>query len=142
MPGRTTDVTPLGLRRRLLVAESDLNRARLREEITALTEEVNTVVARARSVGSIASSVAFLVASVRALRSSPAGAGGGRASRFQALLKKAGILSSLWLALRARLRPTTRRPSSRAKASPPSAESYARPPRGDHVSPGEDLSPG
>jgi hypothetical protein len=110
MPRGGLRLSALGVRKRLLIAESDLNRARLVEDMAAFAGGVRSVTDRARTIGSLASAAAVLVASVAALRSSRAVVAGARPSRFQAILKRAGILSTVWLAFRSQ----GRRESDRA----------------------------
>jgi hypothetical protein len=64
MFGKKSHVTPLELRKQLLLAESELNRAQLVGDMAALTAGVRTLTDRAKSFGSIAPSAAVLVADV------------------------------------------------------------------------------
>jgi hypothetical protein len=95
-------MNPLESRKRLLIAESELNRAQLVGDLAALKEEVQTLTGLAKSLGSIASSAAVLVAGVSAFwRGKPAGADA-KPSWLKTILNGAGLFSNLWLALPSR----------------------------------------
>lgn len=87
-------------RKRLLVAESELNRAELSGDLTAVTAGARTVVERARSLGAVASTVAVLAAGLAAYRRARRAAGGAKPTRWRSLVNGAGLVSTLWLALR------------------------------------------
>jgi len=95
-------VNPLQLRKELLVAESELNRARLMEEWQAMAHGVRTMGARLKTVGSLASVAALLVAGVSALRRRRAFAHATKFSWLEMALKGAKVAGSAWLAFRAR----------------------------------------
>jgi len=95
-------LNPLESRKRLLIAESELNRAQLVHEWVAIAAGVRTLAGRARSFASIASAAAVLVASLAAFRRGKSGSADAKPSRWQTLLKSAGMVSSLWLAFRAK----------------------------------------
>jgi hypothetical protein len=101
MFGKTIHLTHLELRKRLLVAESELNRAQLAEEWHAMTDEVHEVARWAGSVVAWASSAALLVAGIKALRRSRSGPSSEKSSWFTMILRAARVVSTLWLALRA-----------------------------------------
>ncbi len=111
MPARRTRLTPLGARKQLLIAESDVNRARMLEDASEFAAGFKSATSRARSIGSVASSAAMLMASAAALRPSGTVAAGVKASPFRALLKGVGLLSTLWLAFRAQGRTPQADPS-------------------------------
>ena len=58
MFGNSSRINPLESRKRLLIAESELNRAQLVGDVAALTAEIHTLAERAKSFGSVASSAA------------------------------------------------------------------------------------
>jgi hypothetical protein len=95
-------MNPLESRKRLLIAESELNRAQLVGDMATLTAGVRTLTDRAKSFGSIASSAAVLVAGLAAFRrgKSVAVDADAKPSRLQTILKVAGLISTLWLAFR------------------------------------------
>jgi hypothetical protein len=102
MFGGIPQVNPLRLRKELLVAESELNRAQLIEEWQAMTGGVRTFGARVKSLGSAASAVALLVAGVSAFRRGRASPDGAKSSWLQTAVKGAKVAGSIWLAYRAR----------------------------------------
>ncbi|MBC8000961.1 MAG: hypothetical protein H7X97_00110 [Opitutaceae bacterium] len=87
-------------RKLLLVAESDLNRAQLVEDVVALTAGVRTVADRARSFGSIASSIAVLAVGLAAFQRGKPAAATVKPSWLQTILKGAGLVSTIWLTFR------------------------------------------
>jgi hypothetical protein len=95
-------MNPLLSRKKLLIAESELNRAQLVEEWETMTDEVRSVAHRAKSMYSIASSTAMVVAGLAALRGVKAGEGATKRSWLQTIFKGAGLISTLWMAFRAR----------------------------------------
>ena len=99
MFGRNPPMNPLQSRKQLLLAESELNRAQLVGDMAALTADVRALAGRAKSVGLIASSAVALVAGLAAWRRAKR-ADAGKPSWLPAILKGAGLISSLWLAFR------------------------------------------
>lgn len=95
MPRKLPRVSPLEMRKDLLIAESELNRARLMEEWDAATEWHRTLSAGARTVGSVASAAALLVSGVRAFRRKRDPQNGAGASWLQPLIKGAGVVAYL-----------------------------------------------
>ena len=95
-------VKPLQLRKDLLVAESELNRAHLLEDWQAMTEGVRTLGARVKYVGTFASAAGLLVAGVSAFRRGRAAPNGAKFSWLEAALKGAQVAGSIWLASRGR----------------------------------------
>jgi hypothetical protein len=93
-------VSPLELRKELLIAESELNRAQLLNEWQAATEWHRTLSAGVRTVGSVASAAALLVSGVRAFRRKRDPQNGAEASWLQPVIQGAGLISSLWVAFR------------------------------------------
>lgn len=102
MPRKLPRVSPLEMRKDLLIAESELNRARLMEEWDAATEWHRTLSAGARTVGSVASAAALLVSGVRSFRRKRDPQIGAGASWLQPLIKGAGLVASLCEAFRSR----------------------------------------
>ena len=95
-------MNPLETRKRLLVAESELNRAQLVRELDAMTVGVRTLTHRVKSFGSIASTAALLVTTFAALRRGKVGIASLKPSWFQMIRKGAGLVSTLWPAFRAK----------------------------------------
>ena len=102
MFGKDPRVNPLESRKRLLVAESELNRAQLAQEWVALAAGVRTLTHRAKSFGSIASAAALLVAGLAAFRHRKVLPAEEKPSWFQTVLKGAQLANAIWLALRAK----------------------------------------
>jgi hypothetical protein len=102
MFGKKTRVNPLESRKQLLIAESELNRAQLVQEWVVMTAGARTLTDRAKSFGSIASSAALLVAGLASFRRGKSGDTGVKPSWLQTILKGAGLISTLWLAFRAK----------------------------------------
>jgi hypothetical protein len=102
------------LRKRLLLAESELNRAELSEEWQTITFGVRDLAHRAKVIAACASSAALLVAAFRASRPGPPPAPRAKSSWFQKILKGASLASAIWSALprkRSRWLPKTPRAS-------------------------------
>jgi len=97
-------VNPLESRKRLLVAESELNRAQLVREWVEMTEGIRTLTGRVKSFGSIASAAALLVAGLAACRRGKSKSAGVKPSWFQTALKSAQVAGSIWVAFRRRSR--------------------------------------
>jgi hypothetical protein len=97
-------VTLLELRKELLIAESEINRAHLLDEWQAMTSGVHTLAARFKSVSALASVAAVLVGGMSAFRRGKAVTTQAKPSWFQSALKAAEVAGSLWLAFRARQR--------------------------------------
>jgi hypothetical protein len=104
MFGNHPRLNPLESRKRLLIAESELNRAQLAQEWAALTAGICTFTGRVKSFGSIASATALLVAGLAAFRRGKRADANVKPSWFQMALKGAQAAGSIWLAFRARSR--------------------------------------
>jgi hypothetical protein len=100
MSGKNPRLSPLESRKKLLLAESELNRARMMEDLAALTAAVHTLGDRAKSYGAIASSAAMLVSGLAAFRRSKPTDTDAKPSWLRTVFKGAGLVSNLWLALR------------------------------------------
>jgi hypothetical protein len=93
-------MNPLKSRKQLLLAESELNRALLAGDMATLRGDVRALTRRAKSFSSIASSTAALLAGLAAFRRGKPAKPGAKPSWFQLLLNGAGLVSTIWLALR------------------------------------------
>ena len=102
MFGETSRVSPLESRKRLLIAESELNRAQLSEEWHTMTHGVRDLARRVKTIAAWASSAALLVAGLTALRRGPPAFGTPKPSWFQKLLNGARMASTIWFAFAAR----------------------------------------
>jgi hypothetical protein len=97
------------LRKEMLIAESELNRARLIDEWQTMTAGMRGVVNRAQSLKWLTSMATVLVAVVSAFRSRKAPPDT-KVSWIQSAMKGAQFAGTVWLALFARSTPST--PSS------------------------------
>ena len=102
MSGKTAHLSPLELRKQLLIAESELNRAQLCEEWQTMRHGARDLARRAKTIAAWASSAALLVAGVRALRRGPPAPRTAKSSCFQKILNGARLALSIWLAFRPR----------------------------------------
>jgi hypothetical protein len=100
MPRKPSVVSLLKLRKELLIAESELNRAQLINEWTAASEWHRSLAAGAKTAGSIASAAAWIVTAVRAFRRKREPKEGVDSSWVQPLVRGAGVISSLWKTFR------------------------------------------
>jgi hypothetical protein len=102
MFGETSHLSPLESRKRLLLAESELNRAQLYEEWQTMTHGVRDLAHRAKIIAAWASSAALLLAGVTALRRGPPTPGAAELSWFQKIPNGARLASAIWFAFRPR----------------------------------------
>ena len=92
---------PLESRNRLLLAESELNRAQMVRELTALTSGVRALTYRATHWDSMASSAALLAMGLTVFqRGQPMGCVA-KPSKWNCVLNGAALLGALWLAVTA-----------------------------------------
>lgn len=101
MFGKYPRVDPLESRKRLLIAESDLNRAQLADDALVLTSSVHSLVDRVSVMGLIGSA-ASAFSNYQRRRVDVAAA---KPSPLQTILKAVGLISSLWLAFLPQRRP-------------------------------------
>jgi hypothetical protein len=97
-------MNPLESRKQLLVAESELNRALMVGDMTALKADIRTFTDRAKSLSSIASSAAVLLAGLMTLRRGKRAEAAVKTSWLQKILKGVGLISTIWLAFRSQSR--------------------------------------
>jgi hypothetical protein len=94
-------MNPLASRKKLLIAESELNRAQLVRELQTVADEVHSLSHQTRTITSLASAVASLIAGIASLRhkkeSAPAAE---KPSWLQTVVKGAGLVSTIWSAFR------------------------------------------
>jgi hypothetical protein len=88
----------LELQKQFLIAESELNRAQLVEDVATLTTGVRAFAGRAKSVGSIVSSVTTLALGLTGCGRSKPAKPATKVSWLHTLLKAAGLISTLWTA--------------------------------------------
>jgi hypothetical protein len=92
----------LQARKQLLVLESELNRAQLIRDLADAAAGVRKLKDGAKSLSSIGSTAASLVSALLAFRRGTVKDASSKPSRLETFLKAAGLISSLWLALRSR----------------------------------------
>ena len=102
MSGKTPHLSPLELRKQLLIAESELNRAQLSEEWQTMRHGARDLAHRAKTIAAWASSAVLLVAGATALRRAPPAPGVAKSCWFQKILNGARLASTIWLAFRPR----------------------------------------
>jgi len=100
MFGKTSRLNPLASRKKLLIAESELNRAQLVQEWQTLADEAHALADQARSVRLMASAAASLVAGLASLRHKKFAPVPEKTSWLRTLLKCAGHISNIWSAVR------------------------------------------
>ena len=96
MFGENPRLSPLELRKQLLIAESELNRAQLAGDLAVLTARVRAVAGRAKSFGTIASSAAVLVTGLAAFQRGKTADAGRKRSWLHTILKAAGVSAAEW----------------------------------------------
>jgi hypothetical protein len=102
MSGEKPALTPLELRKQMLIAESEINRAQLCEECEAIAGGVRSFADRAKTISSYASVAAALVAGLTAFYRGKSRPGEEKRSWVQTMLNGIQLASSVWLAFRAR----------------------------------------
>jgi hypothetical protein len=102
MFGKKSHVTPLELRKQLLIAESEINRAQLIQECQTMADGVRTLAHRARTISSLVAAAASLSAGLAAFRRSKSVPAGEKPSWWLTLLKGAQLAGSLWSEFRPR----------------------------------------
>lgn len=98
MFGKTSQLNPLELRKQMLVAESELNRAQMLHDLVMLTAEVHALARRAKSIASVASSAAVLVAGLTAWPQSQPAKSGAKPTWWQNILQGVRLISTFWSA--------------------------------------------
>ena len=101
MFGRHHELRTLAARKRLLVAESELNRAQLTGDLQGLTAGIHGLTQRASAGSAVVRSATALAAGVAAFMPAKEP----KPSRTQTVLKSAGCVITLWLAFLARRGP-------------------------------------
>ncbi len=94
-------MNPLESRKQLLIAESELNRAQLVQELETIKDKVHSLANQARTITSLASAVSILIAGLASFRlkkeSAPAAE---KPSWLKTFIKGAGLVSTIWTAFR------------------------------------------
>jgi hypothetical protein len=101
MFGEAGHLAPLETRKRLLIAESELNRARLSQEWQTMADEVHVLADRAKTMGAWAAAAALLGAGLLAGRRGRPASRVAKRSWFKQVLGVARLVSTVWVAARA-----------------------------------------
>ena len=102
MFGTKSRVTPLELRKQLLIVESEINRVRLLEEWQTLADGVLSFADQAASIKTMASSIVPLVAGLVAFTGGKAASVASKSSWLHKVVSGARLASTIWLAFRSR----------------------------------------
>ena len=101
MFGKESHVSPLEVRKQLLIAESELNRAQLSEEWQTMAHGVRDLAHWAKTIAAWAPSAALLVAGLAAFRRRKPAPAPKNSSWFQRILNGVRLASTIWFAFRA-----------------------------------------
>jgi hypothetical protein len=96
MPGKNPHLNPLESRKRLLIAESELNRAQLVQEWQTMADDAHALARKAKIASSRVSMAASLVAGLAFFRRKKSKPAAKKPSWLQTILKGAGIVSLIW----------------------------------------------
>ena len=102
MSGKEPHLSPLEAHKRLLIVESELNRATLAEEWQTIRQELSGLAHRAKTIGGWVSAAALLAGGVTACCGAPPEPAPSKVSWLQKVLRGARFALTLWLALRPR----------------------------------------
>jgi len=101
MFGNDSHLSPLVVRKRLLITESELNRTHLSQEWRMLGQGASDMSRRFTTLGAWVSSLALVVTGVAAWHRRPLPAPAARFPWLRKLLHGASVASTFWLASRA-----------------------------------------
>jgi hypothetical protein len=94
-------MNPLDSRKRLLIVESELNRAQLVQDWQNITDDVHALAGQARSLCSLTSAATNLVSGWLSFRRKTSAPDAEKTSWLQNILKGAQLAGSLWSEFRA-----------------------------------------
>ncbi len=95
-------MSPLASRKKLLVAESELNRAQLVQDWQTMVGDVHALTHQARNVGSVAATAASWISGLAWFRRKKPAPAAEKPSWLQTLLKGAQLAGSFWSEFRTR----------------------------------------
>jgi hypothetical protein len=104
MFGKHPHLNPLQSRKQMLIAESELDRARLVQEWQTMAGQVRSLRGRAQSWSAIASSAAVLVTGLAAFRHNNRSEANTKPSWLETALKWVSLGSTFWMAMRSQRR--------------------------------------
>lgn len=90
------------MRKQLLIAESEINRAHLIQELQRMSSGIVSLAGRVKTVGAVASAAGMLLAGLTAFRHGKCTATNPPRSWLQTAFAGARLLGSIWLANRPR----------------------------------------
>ena len=89
-------MNPLASRKRLLIAESELNRAQLVQAWQTMADDVHALAERARTIRSLVSAAASLIAGLMAIGRKKSVPSVDKTSWWQTALKGVGLFGTFW----------------------------------------------
>jgi HPt (histidine-containing phosphotransfer) domain-containing protein len=93
-------MNPLQSRKKMLIAESELNRAQLVRDWQTMADDVHALTKQARTIGALASAAASLVTGLLSFRHKTPVPVDEKPSWLQKILKGAQLAGSLWTEFR------------------------------------------
>ena len=102
MFGKESRINPLDSRKRLLIAESELNRVQLLQDWETVADGVRVLAHRAKSFGTISSATVSLAVGLAAFTRAKPAPPAVKLSWFQKVASGARLASTLWLLFRSR----------------------------------------
>lgn len=98
-------MNPLASRKKLLIAESELNRAQLVQELQTISDKVHSFANQVNTVSSLATAAATLISGLVSLRhkKEPETAAE-KPTWLKTIVKGAGLVSTIWQTLRSQSR--------------------------------------
>lgn len=110
MAGRKSQLSPLGYRKQLLVAESEINRVRVSEEWQAMAQGVRGLAHRTKSVAVWAAPATLVVAGLAAFWRGKSAPAAPQSTWLRKIVNGARLASTCWLAYRAARQQTEGQP--------------------------------
>jgi negative regulator of sigma E activity len=103
MSGKNHRMNPLASRKKLLIAESELNRAQLVQELQTISDKVHSFANQVSTVSSLATAAATLIAGLANLRhKKETETAAEKPSWLKTIVKGVGLVSTVWQTFRAR----------------------------------------
>ncbi|MDX2108857.1 MAG: hypothetical protein SFY80_01315 [Verrucomicrobiota bacterium] len=96
MPGKNTRISPLALRKEILIAESNLNRSLIFADMAGITGGVSGITHRIKNLGSLAASAVVLVCNLSSCKRSLAEGFAAKPSLLTTLIQGGTLVLNLW----------------------------------------------
>ena len=93
-------MNPLESRKKLLLAESELNRAQLVQEWRTLADEAHALTTQAKTIGAIAAAATLLLKGLLSFQHKKPAPVEEKCSWLQTIIKGAGLASKFWATFR------------------------------------------